>query len=166
MLNEPAHRGGFFCLANNAMNRTIHKSKGQSIGIGICTYFAILFQVNEITSKQRTDEEIAMEVEKEFPNRPTAFCFREPHKTRSVNEYRHRYNTGKFTNGRIPELYSFRYNSNKERVEASKGQRPLTDEEITTQLAEHEAKRNSQKEEDIKYWLKRGVCKKGSQSTS
>jgi hypothetical protein len=107
--------------------RTKHKSRGITTGLGICSYFATLFQANELAPKGRkmTDEQIAMKVEHEFPNRPGAFAYRGQTKKRTINEYRHRYNTGKFTGGILPLLFSFRYNSSGEIVDGKTGKEVL-----------------------------------------
>lgn len=108
--------------------RIVHKSKGKSYtNIGICTYFAMLFRMNELAPKKRkmTDDQIAAEIEKEYPNRPSAQCFRGPNKKRTINEYRLRYNSGRFTHGTPPTIYSYRYDSMGNRVDGRTGKYPL-----------------------------------------
>lgn len=108
--------------------RIIHKSRGRSYtNIGICTYFAMLFRMNELAPKKRkmTDDQIAAEIEKEYPNRPSAFCFRGPNKRRTINEYRLKYNSGRFTNGTSPANPSYRYDSMGNRVDGRTGKKVL-----------------------------------------
>lgn len=108
-------------------NKARHKSQGLTSGVGICTYFAFLFKFNETLPKKRklTDEQIALAVEKEFPGRPSAQCFRGPTKRRTINEYRLKYNAGKFTYNKMPEFYSYRYNSSGDRVDGRTGKKVL-----------------------------------------
>lgn len=115
-----------FASPNNRGKAT-HKSKGITSGVGICTYFAFLFRSNEIAPKKKklTDEQIAIAIEKEFPNRPTAFSFRGPNKNKTINEYRLKYNRGCFTYNQIPELYSYRYDSMGNRVDGRTGRKIL-----------------------------------------
>lgn len=119
--------------------KTIHKSKGHTTGLGICAFFAYLFKVNEIVPKRKkkTDDQIAAEVEKEFPYRPTAFCFRGKNKTRTISEYRHRYNTGKFTKGVIPSILSFRYDEDGDKVDMRTGKIKLVKFEVECLLSAH-----------------------------
>lgn len=106
--------------------RIRHKSRGITSGVGICTYFAFLFRSNErVGSKKLTDEQIAILVERQFPGRKTAQVFRGPNKKRTINEYRHRYNLGLFTGGKMPALHSYRYNSDGLRVDGRTGKKVL-----------------------------------------
>lgn len=118
-------------------SKTIHKSKGKTTGLGICAFFAYLFKVNEVSPKKhkKTDQMIALEVEREFPDRPTAYCFLGDTKTRTINEYRHRYNTGKFTGARLPDVMSFRYDSDGDRVDFRTGKDKLHSFEISCILS-------------------------------
>jgi hypothetical protein len=116
-----------FRSPNIPLRKARHKSRGKTSGVGICTYFAFLFRANELAFKSRklTDDQIAIMVEKEFPDRPSALVFRGPSKKRTINEYRIRYNTGRFTYGKTPELYSYRYNSVGDRVDGRTGKKVL-----------------------------------------
>jgi hypothetical protein len=107
--------------------RTKHKSKGITTGLGICSYFAAIFRANEgcVTKRKKTDEQIAIMIEREFPHKLGAFAFRGETKKRTINEYRHRYNTGKFTGGIVPSIYSFRYNKTGDRVDGRTGTKVL-----------------------------------------
>lgn len=126
--------------------RICHKSRGKSYAnIGICTYFAILFRANEVASKKRkmTDDQIAEAIEKEYPDRPSAFYFRGPNKKRTINEYRHRYNKGFFTGGQVPHLYSYRYDSTGNRVDGRTGKKILpTIQELGLQSAHNYWRKN------------------------
>ncbi len=84
-------------------------------------------RANELAPKKKklTDEQLAIAIEEEYPHRPTAFCFRGPTKTRTINEYRLRYNQGKFTGGKVPSLYSYRYDSLGNRVDGRTGKKIL-----------------------------------------
>jgi hypothetical protein len=108
-----------------SLHRTRHKSKGITSGVGICTYFAFLFRYNETSKKKLTDEEIAILVEREYPDRHSAKAFRGNTKKRTINEYRHRYNAGLFTTGKIPALFSYRYDSLGNRVDGRTGKKIL-----------------------------------------
>jgi hypothetical protein len=110
-------------MGTRRYNKTIHKSRGVNTGLGVCAYFAMLFRANVKLpkSKKLTDEQIAILVEREFPDRPTAKMYRGQTKTRTINEYRYRYHTGKFTGGNIPSEYSFRYDKNGVEVDGRTG---------------------------------------------
>lgn len=84
-----------------------------------------------------TDEKIAILVEREFPHRHTAYSFRGKTKKRTINEYRYRYNTGKFTGGVIPPTYSFRYNRNGCIVDGKTGKKELPDATIMLYQSTH-----------------------------
>jgi hypothetical protein len=107
--------------------KRVHKSRGVNTGLGICSYFVALFQANELAPKRKklTDDQIAILVEKEFPHRASAKVYRGNNKKRTINEYRHRYHTGKFTNGVIPSIYSFRYDKDGDRVDGRTGKEKL-----------------------------------------
>ncbi len=138
-----------FAYPNKPSQRKIkHKSRGITSGVGICTYFAFLFASNEKPgTKKLTDDEIAILVERQFPGRKTAQVFRGPNKKRTINEYRHRYNLGLFTMGKIPALYSYRYDSMGNRVDGRTGKKILpTIQELGLQSAH-------------RYWRESGVPK-------
>jgi hypothetical protein len=67
--------------------RTVHKSRGKETGLGICAFFATLFQANELLplGRKMTDDMIALRVEQEFPSRKTAHVYRGKGKKRTVN---------------------------------------------------------------------------------
>jgi hypothetical protein len=113
--------------------RRVHKSICVTTGVGICTYFANLFQANELSPKVKklTDEQIAILVEKEFPNRPTAKVYRGQSKRRTINEYRQRYHNGKFTGGDIPSVFSFRYDKDGDEVDGRTGKYKLPAIQVT-----------------------------------
>ena len=115
-------------------NKSIHKSKGNTSGLGITAYFSMLFEINEICPKKRklTDLEIAIKLAKEFPTRKTAQLvhFVGPNKKHTINSYRYRYNSGKFTRGVLPKRRSFRYNDQGEVVDSKTGKHLLSEEEI------------------------------------
>lgn len=108
--------------------RKRHKTRGVNTGLGICSFFAYLFEANTIFPKKLTDEEIALRVSKEFPSRKSAQAFIE--KRRTVNEYRQRYHRGDFTGFNPPPKFSFRYDSTGNIVDGRKGRRVLTNIEI------------------------------------
>ncbi len=125
----------------------VHKSRGASTGLGICSYISFLFAANELTkdSKKLTDDEIAKYCEREFPNRPSAFKFRGENKTRTINEYRTRYNQGLFApNKRMPERRSFRYNLEGQIVDGRTGKRLLSKLEIDGFNSSHKYWRDRQ----------------------
>lgn len=117
----------------------IHKSKGLTTGLGICAFFANLFETNELSKPARrlTDEQIAIAVEREFPTRKSAKFFRDPKHYLTVNAYRNYYNQGKFTQGKIPKYVSFRYAKGGIPVEGRLGFRPLMQDEIITISRQH-----------------------------
>ena len=124
-------------LPPNNNGRRRHKSRGLTSGVGICTYFAFLFRSNETAPKNKklTDDQIASLVEKEFSHRPSAFYFRGPNKRRTINEYRIKYNSGAFTDGKMPATHSYRYDSLGNRVNGRTGKPLPTIQELGLQSA-------------------------------
>lgn len=108
----------------------VHKSCGANTGLGICAFFATIFEANEELpqKKRRSDEAIAAEVELEFPSRKTGIG---KGKRYSVNVYRGYYNSGKLTGGIPPIVPSFRYSKDGVPVDRRTGRRVLDKDEIT-----------------------------------
>lgn len=119
--------------------KKIHKSKGKTTGLGICSYIAILFDVNESSprKKKMTDSDIAKKILEEFPSRKSAKSFLD-HSVRylTINSYRGFYNSGALT-GTIPKVRSFRYGKLGLPVEGRKGNRILFPDEIEVLIAKH-----------------------------
>lgn len=137
------------------------KAKGRTSGLGICGFFALLFEANELASKKRklTNEQIEKEVRKEFPNRKGYF-FKgaRPVNNRpggsspswgkiSVNTYRQKYNKGVFTRKVPPERYSFRYDKQGLVVDTTTGKRFLLPEEIKAINLRHQQFRKERMQE-------------------
>lgn len=136
--------------------------KGVTLGLGICSFFASIFEMNEMVAKKRklTDEQIEEVVRKEYPNRKGYFFSgSRPKKKRisyassgtsssnwgkvTVNSYRSKYNKGVFTGKIPPDVPSFRYDYRGEKVDSRTGKRPLTPTQIETILALHQELRKS-----------------------
>lgn len=126
---------------------TVDKSSGITTGMGVCSYFASLFEANELGNRKMTDEMIAKKVRAEFPGRKGYFFTGEGRPSSSsnsretVNAYRQKYNAGKFTKNIPPLHFSFRYNNRGERVDARTGKYPLLPEEIDYFLSMHKSQR-------------------------
>ena len=112
--------------------KLIRKSTGITSGMGITLFFMSIFEANEMLSpKQRlTDSTIARRVAKEFPHRKSAQDFIADKPNKTVNSYRYRYNTGKFTRKLPPAIPSFRYNKQGQIVNFKTGSFLLTEQEI------------------------------------
>jgi len=125
--------------------RIERKSTGKISGMGITLYFVSLFEANEILPpKQRvTDEVIAKRVAKEFSHRKSAQDFLGNKTKKTVNSYRYRYNTGKFTRKLPPVEPSFRYNKHGQVVNFKTGNILLTQQEIQHIKDKHKALRIS-----------------------
>ena len=103
----------------------LHKSHGVTTGLGICSFFAMLFRLNESSPVKLTDEQIALRVKEEYPDRPTADRYLGKNKIRTINEYRCRYNTGMFTKGLSPRKQSHRYNEQGNKVDGKHGRQSV-----------------------------------------
>jgi hypothetical protein len=107
----------------------IHKSRGKTTGLGVCCWFHCLFKAQEIARPdlRKTDDEISRLAAAEFPGRH--FGFLAQPKRFPISEYRHRYNTGKFSpKGEFPldHTYSFRYDEEGCRVDDRTGTKQLS----------------------------------------
>lgn len=124
---------------------TIHKSKGLTSGVGICTYLADCFDSNALlaVSKKFTDEEIAAKVLKEFPTAKSATNLISEDSKLTINTHRTKYNAGGFTRGIPPVEPSFRYDSQGRIVNGRNGKYPLLPEEIDSIKKKHEARRQA-----------------------
>lgn len=115
----------------------VPRTKPRTSKLGICRFWAALFEANESRSKRRkmTDEEIKRQVLLEFPIED------QPERTQSalrklgavgekgsvtVNYYRNLYNKGKLTGGVRPEVQSQRYNLEGEIVNGRSGRIPAS----------------------------------------
>ena len=105
------------------------RSEGIRTGLGICQFWATLFEANErlVQRKKMTDAEIKRQVAEEFPGREAVRKLLDGVTT--VNYYRRLYNKGRLTSGRIPKLPSRRYGIDGVRVNGRSG-RTLTPEEL------------------------------------
>lgn len=123
------------------MQREVPKSKGITSGLGVCGFFAMLFESNELRSirTKLTDEKIRELVLAEFPNRKSQFFSRSGVGI-TVNEYRNRYNKGVFTRGVPPIKRSYRWWSGMI-VDGRTGNHFLIDEEVARLNKEHESLR-------------------------
>lgn len=130
-------------LKKPAANRS---QGGRSLNIGICSFFALLFESNESSPKKYklTNEQIEAEVRKEYPDRKGAFFDgkragrRDTWGRITVNTYRQKYNKGVFTQGIPPERFSFRYDKRGMRVDSRTGKRLLLPEEIESISLKHQ----------------------------
>jgi len=122
--------------------------KGITTGVGVCLYFKFIFDANELVQDRfkKTDEQIEKMVQKEFPHKPSMFTFSGPNKTKTINEYRQKYNSGKLLPTRkLPPKYCFRYNSEGVVVDGKTGTIPLDPKEIFDLQSLHMDKLNSDK---------------------
>lgn len=108
------------------------KSRGITTGLGFCAYISGLFKANEInyqcenTRYILTDKQIAIKLIEEFPGRKMALAFLDPNNRNTINDYRNKYNLGKFSPRKTPpEYHSFRYNEEGQRVDGRTGKKPL-----------------------------------------
>ena len=121
------------------MNNIAHKSYGITSGLGITTYFASLFESNELLnpSQRMSDQQIAKKVANEFPDRQSAQDFSSMHPKKTVNSYRYRYNKGQFTRNLPPKVLSIRYNIRGLPVNGKTGTIRLLDDDVTHKRREH-----------------------------
>lgn len=122
--------------ARGKQNRTIGPS-----GLGICAFFALLFESNELCPVKRrmTDDQLLAKVKAEFPDRTAEFG---RGKKYTVNQYRNMYNEGRFTGAVPPAKPSFRYDSSGRTVDARLGRRELMPEEVALFTAKHKKRRD------------------------
>ena len=118
--------------------KTPPRIKGRTLGLGVCGYFAVLFEANELAPKKITDEQIAAKIKLEFPSAKTEIG---PGAKYTVNVYRQKYNRGIFTGHVPPERFSFRYNAQGQIIHPGKGNRQLLPEEVKACLKNHAAYR-------------------------
>lgn len=122
-----------------------HKSRGKTTGLGVTAFLCNLFEANELSParKKLTDEQIAIELEREFPDRPSVFCYRSVDSKQTINSRRQSYNRGEYSLNVPPQSASFRYNSKGMKVDGRTGRRVLMPEEIKAveqaQTARHQA---------------------------
>ena len=97
--------------------------KGIATGMSFTKYIAFLFMQNESAppSAKKTDHELAVQLYKEFPDRPTALYMLYRTNGHTLNQYRQKYNRGQFTNRIVPPVPSFRYNSHGQPVNGKTG---------------------------------------------
>jgi hypothetical protein len=86
-----------------------HKSVGKRTSLGVCTFWAALFERNERVpqEKRMTDAELIRQVAIEFPDRPSTRKLVQGKQT--VNYHRQLYNSGRYTRGIVPKHQSRRY---------------------------------------------------------
>ena len=112
--------------------KTFQKTSGKKTGLGIMTFWATIFEGNELLprTKKMTNAEIERQVRLEFPHEETLMENLDSGK-QTVNYYRHLYNVGKLTKprGTPPNHISFRYNEAGQVVDTRTGKRVLTKEE-------------------------------------
>ena len=95
-------------------------TKGVQTGLGICLFWATLFEANEqlVKARRMTDEEIKRQVLEEFPpDQQTTRTKKALLKLGAVGEkgsvtvnyHRNCYNKGRYTGGNEPKLQSKRY---------------------------------------------------------
>lgn len=127
--------------ATSSRQTKAKRSVGPS-GLGVCAFFATLFESNELCPVRRrmTDDQILAKAKAEFPGRFDNFG---SGKKYSVNQYRHMYNGGRFTGTVPPEQPSFRYDSSGRIVDARLGRRELLTEEVTLFKAKHKKRRDA-----------------------
>lgn len=91
------------------VNRYGRRSRGKTTGMGVNEYICALFELNERlpTKKKMTDEALKQQFMEEFPDRPSTQSLKD--KKISMNYYRLKYNSGRFTKGNPPEIRSHRY---------------------------------------------------------
>ncbi len=132
-------------------SKVINKSKGITTGMGIISYFTSLFEANEfLTTKWKmTDEAIARKIAKEFPHRKSAQDFLHNKSKKTVNSYRYRYNSGKFTRGIPPTILSFRYDKLGEPVNFKTGTTLLLQEEVNLHKEKHKRFREEKLREKL-----------------
>lgn len=96
-----------------ARNQYAPRSAGRRYGMGVCQFWAYLFELNESLPKKKkmTDEEIKRQMLLEFPDRPAVLKLGEVGKRGqvTVNHYRQLYNMGRLTSDVVPEVRSIRY---------------------------------------------------------
>ena len=115
------------------MGGLVHKSKGKTLGVGICHWFYMVFRAQETLPNKlrRTDAVLAQMVEAEYPERSLGFSDGSSQKT--INDYRQKYNNGKFSPPEkypIDHVFSFRYDEEGRRVDPRHGVRILSQYEI------------------------------------
>jgi len=133
-----------------------YKSSGRVTGMGVCAYFASLFEANELVGPNRkmTDEMILNKVKAEFPEgkiaKNLAKLNNPPISYTTVNGiYRYKYNRGVFTRGIPPTLVSFRYDAKGRIVDYRKGVLPLLPEEIAKIKRDHDTMRKKKLKEKL-----------------
>lgn len=106
------------------------RTQGRNTGMGICEFWSYLFELNERLPPRRkmTDEEIKRQMIEEFPDRPTVKKLGPVGgKGRdTINQNRQLYNSGRFTRGAPPRVYSYRYTIDGEVADPRTG-RPLSE---------------------------------------
>jgi hypothetical protein len=116
------------------------KKKGKIAGLGVFATIEMLFEWNETAppDKRMNDNTIKMEILKEFPEKVAELGAEGRVGKATINEYRSRFNRGRFTQGRKPRRMSWRYNDEGEKVEGRFGARELTQKEIKEAIAKYE----------------------------
>lgn len=102
--------------------------KKNDAGTGVCAFICSILEANELAKKKKTDEELADLVVAEYPDVKSAQYLAEGKLT--MNSHRQKYLSGGFTNGRIPEQLSFRYNSKGQKVNYRTGRTLLMPEDV------------------------------------
>lgn len=109
-----------------------HKSRGLTTGLGVTAFLCSLFEANELSprSKKLTDEQIALELQREFPDRKSVYAYLDDANPLTINSRRGSYNRGELTLNVPPREASFRYNGKGVRVDGRTGRRQLLPEEV------------------------------------
>lgn len=112
----------------DAPRKTWHRTHGKKTGLGIMSFWATLFEGNELLprAKKMTNAEIDRQVRLEFPHEQVLLDNLDSGR-QSVNYYRHLYNKGRMSRpkGTAPEFLSFRYCDQGYRVDTRSGNRHL-----------------------------------------
>jgi hypothetical protein len=101
------------------------RTRGKTTNMGICQFWAALFELNEGLPRTRkmTDEEMKRQVLEEFPERESLKRLGAVGEKGelTVNSHRILYNGGRYTQGRVPEKKSVRYGLDGQPVDARTG---------------------------------------------
>tara|TARA_R110000824_G_C14774941_1_gene631339 strand:+ start:70 stop:561 length:492 start_codon:yes stop_codon:yes gene_type:complete len=121
--------------------KTWYRTHGKKTGLGIMSFWATLFEGNELLpkSKKMTNAEIERQVRSEFPHEETLLENLDSGR-QSVNYYRHLYNKGRMSKPKdvAPKNLSYRYNEEGFLVDTRTGKRILNEIEIEEYVQRYE----------------------------
>lgn len=126
-LHDPLHLADTVERTPDARRKSQYapRSAGKKYGMGICQFWAYLFELNELLPKKRkmTDEEIKRQVLAEFSGRKALVKLGNlGEKGRvTVNHYRQMYNMGRLTSNTPPKRRSYRFGLHGLRVDPRTG---------------------------------------------